>query len=56
MNERKAIVPVGMEAVSEKIRYAPAVVGKIKFVTILSPNRRASCSGGDNFACSRSET
>ena len=25
MNERKAIVPVGMEAVYEKIRYAPAV-------------------------------
>lgn len=25
MNERKAIVPAGMEAVYEKIRYAPAV-------------------------------
>ncbi|MGA7812076.1 hypothetical protein [Caballeronia sp.] len=25
MNERKAIVPVGMEGVYEKIRYAPAV-------------------------------
>lgn len=34
MSERKAIVPVGMEAVYEKIRYAPAVrVGKTIYVS-----------------------
>jgi enamine deaminase RidA (YjgF/YER057c/UK114 family) len=34
MNERKAIVPAGMEAVYEKIRYAPAVrVGKTIYVS-----------------------
>ena len=26
MSERKAIVPAGMEAVYEKIRYAPAII------------------------------
>lgn len=34
MNERKAIVPTGMEAVYEKIRYAPAVkVGNTVYVS-----------------------
>ncbi|CDY78932.1 Endoribonuclease L-PSP [Caballeronia glathei] len=34
MNERKAIVPVGMEAVYEKIRYAPALkVGNTIYVS-----------------------
>lgn len=34
MNERKAIVPKGMEAVYEKIRYAPAVkVGSTLYVS-----------------------
>ena len=34
MNERKAIVPAGMEAVYEKIRYAPAVkVGNTIYVS-----------------------
>jgi enamine deaminase RidA (YjgF/YER057c/UK114 family) len=34
MDERKAIVPVGMEAVYEKIRYAPAVkVGSTIYVS-----------------------
>ncbi|MFM0061067.1 RidA family protein [Paraburkholderia phytofirmans] len=34
MSERKAIVPVGMEAVYEKIRYAPAVkVGNTIYVS-----------------------
>lgn len=34
MNERKAIVPAGMEAVYEKIRYAPAVrVGNAVYVS-----------------------
>ena len=34
MNDRKAIIPEGMEAVYEKIRYAPAVkVGKTIYVS-----------------------
>ena len=34
MNERKAIVPAGMEAVYQKIRYAPAVkVGNTVYVS-----------------------
>jgi enamine deaminase RidA (YjgF/YER057c/UK114 family) len=34
MNERKAIVPAGMEAVYDKIRYAPAVkVGSTVYVS-----------------------